>query len=296
MKFIDDKSRARTESLTGPLDDGFLHTVDFFVARSAGIFIPTVEHCGYASFPSHSHPAWNFIVHLNERQVLENFETKWEGEGFTVTAIPPLVVHTDKPHELNTRYASIFVSGDFLASEAALYPGEPIPAEKPFSFSVDNDVLNYVKEFIAEYESDLPGYDRLLDSISLKIAHLLIRGIKNIKSRWSNITERMEINKTCDFIHQFYWKKLKVSDLAEIAAISESHFAHVFKKETGFSPLDYVNRIRIDKAKKLLNAGNNSMTEIALQVGFSSSSHFSSTFVKFAGASPTEFIKKKAES
>ena len=291
MKIIDHNSIARTERLTGPLDEGFLKTVDFYVSQSAGIFVPTLEHCGYESFPAHTHPAWNFFVHLNQMQVLEDFRTEWADEGLTVTAVPAGLVHTDRKHELNTRYAAVFIDRDFFAREASLYPGEPPRTDRPFCFSVGSDMLNLIKEFIAEYESALPGYDRLLDSVTLRIAHQMLRGMNGIGSGWNAVTERVEINKACDFIHRFYGKKLKVRDLADIAAISESHFAHVFKKETGYSPLDYINMIRIDKGKKLLAANGKSITEIALEVGFSSPSHFSTVFTKLTGMTPAEFRK-----
>jgi AraC family transcriptional regulator len=292
MKFLNDDSLSQTLSLTGPVNPDMLATVDFYVSQSVGIFIPLLEHCGHEAIPDHAHPAWNFIVHFNQRQVLEGFNTEWSEEGYTVTAIPPSCVHTDKAHELNTRYASLFIAEDFFRAEAALYGSSVPSSDRPFCFSLDADILNYIKEFIAEYEAGLPGCDRLLPCVSLKICHAVIRGILRLSSGFRGVTERIEINKVCDYIHRFYGKKLKVRDLASVAAISESHFARIFKKETLHSPLDYVNMIRIDRAKKLLGANVLSITEIAHETGFSSSSHFSTTFAKFAGLSPAEFQKK----
>jgi len=292
MKLLDSDSLRQTGELIGVLDEGLLKAVDFYVSRTAGVFVPRVEHCGYRVVPKHTHPAWIFIVHFNRVQVLENFETEWSDEGFTVTVIPPGFVHTELPHELNARYASIYIDKDFFAGEAALYQGEAPRTDALYSFSVDNDILNYIKEFICEYESGHPGYDRLLDCIALKLAHMMLRGMRGIKSGYSGITDRIEINKACDFIHRFYFKKLKVKDISDVAAVSESHFAHLFKKETGYSPLDYVNRIRIDKGKKLLRANSKTIAEIALEVGFSSPSHFSTVFAKFTGTTPAEFQKK----
>ena len=298
MKFIDASSRDRAIALAGPVDDALLGAVDFYVGRVAGIFVPRVEHCGHASAPDHAHPAWLFFVHLNERQVLTDFDTAWEREGLTVTVVPAGLTHTERPHELNARYAAIYLERDFFRQELARYPlpeggQDSLPrTDAIFTFSVSNGILNPITEFIGEYEAALSGYDELLDATALRIAHRLIRGMRGIVDGSVAAGERMEIHKACDFIHEHYSRKLMVRQIAEIAAISESHFARVFKRETGHPPAEYVNMIRIDKAKKLLRAGGLSVTEIANFTGFASPSHFSTAFSRATGISPAEFREK----
>lgn len=292
MTFIDENSKGRTEALVGPLDEELLAAVDFYVARRCGIFVPRVEHCGHAPTPRHAHPAWLFFVHLNEKQVMEDFTTEWKSDGLTVTAVPAGLIHTEKPHELNARYAAVYLDKEFFARESARYPAASLEPREIFTFAVDTAILETIKEFIAEYEAALPGYDDLLDAASLALAHRLIRAMRHMPRASTTVTERMEIHKACDFIHEFYFRKLKVKDIAEVAAISESHFAHVFKRETGHSPADYVSMIRIDKAKKLLRAGELSVSEIADRTGFSSASHFSTAFAKATGTAPAEFRER----
>lgn len=298
MKYADAFSRARAIALAGPIDEDMLGAVDFYVGRVAGIFVPRVEHCGHASPENHAHPAWLFFVHLNERQVLEGYETVWEREGLTVTAVPAGLAHNERPHELNARYAAIYLERDFFERELARYPvagiGEnALPrADAIFSFSVGADVTGPITEFIGEYEAALPGYDDLLDATALRIAHKLIRAMRALVEGSVAAGERMEIHKACDFIHENYSRKLMVRDIAAAAAISESHFARVFKRETGHSPAEYVTMIRIDKAKKLLRAGTMSITEIAGATGFASPSHFSTAFSRATGVSPAGFREK----
>ena len=298
MKFIDAASRDRARALAGPVDDALLEAVDFYVGRVAGIFVPRVEHCGHASAPNHAHPAWLFFVHLNERQVLEGYETAWEREGLSVTAVPSGFPHTERPHELNARYAAVYLERAVFARELARYPesgdrSASLPRHDAiFTFSVGKDILNPITEFIGEYEAALPGYDDLLDATALRIAHSLIRGMRGIVEGSVAAGERMEIHKACDFIHENFSRKLKVGDIAGVAAISESHFARVFKRETGHTPAEYVNMIRIDKAKKLLRAGSSSVTEIASATGFATPSHFSTAFSRATGVSPAEFREK----
>jgi len=289
VRFIDDSSRDRAVALAGPVDDALLGAIDFYVSRNAGIFVPRVEHCGHASPRDHAHPAWLFFIHFNDRQVLDGFRARWEPEGLTVTAVPAGLPHTELPHELNARYAACYFERSFFERECARYPGEPPRSDGLFSFGVGKEILGAIADYIGEYEAALPGYDDLLDAAALRIAHRIIRGMKGLADGAVTATERMEIHKACDFIHERFGDRLKVRDIAEVAAISESHFAHVFKRETGHSPAEYVGMIRIDKAKKLLRAGALSVTEIAGLTGFASPSHFSTAFSRSTGMSPAEF-------
>lgn len=72
--------------------------------------------------------------------------------------------------------------------------------------------------------------------------------------------------------------------------MSESSLNKVFKEELLYSPIEYLINIRLDKAKKLLRSKSKSITEIALECGFSSLSHFSSCFTKANNISPRSYM------
>ncbi|MBI5587939.1 MAG: helix-turn-helix transcriptional regulator, partial [Deltaproteobacteria bacterium] len=85
--------------------------------------------------------------------------------------------------------------------------------------------------------------------------------------------------------------KITVQDLAEIACMSQTHFTRVFKKELGKTPMEYLNRIRMERVKKLLLAGDKSITEIALECGFGSAAYLSASFRKTYRTSPSDYLK-----
>jgi transcriptional regulator GlxA family with amidase domain len=64
---------------------------------------------------------------------------------------------------------------------------------------------------------------------------------------------------------------------------------HLFKQHTGETPMNYIIRLRIDKAKQMLLRQQASTTQVALECGFTSLSHFSNVFKKLTGKSPREF-------
>ena len=84
-------------------------------------------------------------------------------------------------------------------------------------------------------------------------------------------------------------KEFNLAALAEEAGMSEFHFSRVFKRTTGFSPLQYLTRQRIALARQLLCETDKSMIEIALEIGYSSPSHFAQIFRREVGITPSEY-------
>lgn len=91
------------------------------------------------------------------------------------------------------------------------------------------------------------------------------------------------------YINQNYAEELTVEGLAERAFLSRSHFCRQFKKVTGFSPIEYIHSMRLRMAETLLENTDLSITEIALQSGFSGSNYFGDLFRRYRGMSPRQW-------
>ncbi len=84
---------------------------------------------------------------------------------------------------------------------------------------------------------------------------------------------------------------ISVDNIAAACGLSESQFARRFKRAAGITPADCLQRIRIEEACRILRETNNSITEIAFKLGFSSSQYFSAVFKRYTGMSPYNFRK-----
>lgn len=84
-------------------------------------------------------------------------------------------------------------------------------------------------------------------------------------------------------------EQISLAKLAELAALSPFHFSRAFKQSFGMPPHRYHTSRRIERAKMLLAKPSLSVTEIALEMGFSETSSFTAAFRKFAGRTPTDF-------
>src|SRR5207248_9801881 len=77
--------------------------------------------------------------------------------------------------------------------------------------------------------------------------------------------------------------------LAAVASVSEAHFIRTFRATFGETPHRYLQRRRVERAMFLLAQTRRDVTEICLEVGFSSLGTFSRTFSEIVGESPTSF-------
>lgn len=85
---------------------------------------------------------------------------------------------------------------------------------------------------------------------------------------------------------------MQLQDLADIAGYSLSHYKQKFKKEVGITPSEYVMLQKLEYAKRALAQTDESITQIALDLGFSSSNYFCSVFRKFMDCTPKEYRRK----
>jgi AraC-like DNA-binding protein len=97
--------------------------------------------------------------------------------------------------------------------------------------------------------------------------------------------------KAMAFIHAFYTEPISRSDVAAHVGLSERHLTRCFHQEVGLTPITYLNRYRVKQAKALLDTGEKGVTEIAVEVGFSSSSYFTRVFRDEVGVSPRDYLR-----
>lgn len=91
------------------------------------------------------------------------------------------------------------------------------------------------------------------------------------------------------YIEQHVSEQISLDTLAQLARLSQHHFCRAFKRSLGISPHQYLVQRRIERAKALLADRENSITHVALILGYSQASAFSLAFRKTTGRSPREF-------
>lgn len=101
--------------------------------------------------------------------------------------------------------------------------------------------------------------------------------------------EPVEIWKARNFIHEHSDEEISLTKVAKAVNISANHLSEKFRQVTGVNFVEYVARIRFEKARSLLHDADLRISEIAFAVGFQSLSQFNRVFKKLSGESPTAY-------
>jgi AraC-like DNA-binding protein len=91
-------------------------------------------------------------------------------------------------------------------------------------------------------------------------------------------------------IEQHLDEPLSIPELAAKAGLSEARFKVRFKQETGIPPGEYVLRARVDEARRRLERGHSTVTQVAFDLGFSTSQYFATVFRRFTGEKPSSIL------
>lgn len=125
-------------------------------------------------------------------------------------------------------------------------------------------------------------------------AHLLTQYSSRqitVKSYSGGLSEQ-KLSQVTDYIQEYLDRDLSLAELAHLVQLSPYHFARLFKQSTGLAPHKFHLQCRVERAKRLLLAGELSLAEIACVVGFSSQGHFNYHFKRFVGVTPTVFLRQ----
>lgn len=98
-----------------------------------------------------------------------------------------------------------------------------------------------------------------------------------------------DIGRTMDYILEHIQDELPMEELAQVALLSVSRFKQKFKLEIGTSPRNFINFHKVEAAKRLLLEGR-SVTDVAMELNFSSSNYFSSVFRRYTSFSPSQYL------
>lgn len=232
------------------------------------------------------------------------------GKNFRLESGDLIIIHSKKPHTVMSRQeTSTYVVIKFMPQ--ILYAAEQSVLEFKYivPFISDNDkytnlfkkseiedslVPHAINDIITEWNNREYGFEVALRAYTMKIALWLIR-------HWSKeITDsRIEIiDETTDAIHsiqksieyaQKHFSTANSFEAAKKCNLSYSYFSRLFKRVMKKSFTEYVNYIRITEAERLLATTSTSITDIALDIGFSTTSYFIEKFKNQVHLTPKQF-------
>lgn len=162
----------------------------------------------------------------------------------------------------------------------------PLKGQIPIENSLE--VFKLIKE-LYETEHKLNFLEELRkNALFVQILYILADNIYR-ESISMNMKSAIQISK--EYMDKHYDQDLTRETIAKVVGISTDYFSHLFKKEVGISPNEYLTQIRIRHAKENLITSNQRLKGIAKSVGYSDEFYFSRVFKKVVGVSPTVYVK-----
>ena len=132
------------------------------------------------------------------------------------------------------------------------------------------------------------GYDYLCKAELYKILYLLQ---SNNALPYLPNSKQALLSPAISYIHKHYANEgISVEDLSRLCGVSYEYFRRLFHQIYDCSPIHYINRLKLNRAKELLSSGFYSVSEAALLSGFADISYFSRFFKKHVGISPLAYL------
>ncbi len=164
-----------------------------------------------------------------------------------------------------------------------LWPAGEVPVEDAAALAERLMELHRVR-------TDDPADRSRLQLLFHRLLHELVSGTASGDgSRWIG----GGVAQSLDYIHSRFRDKIKLETLGDISGFTPTSYSREFKKMYGLSPIDYLNRYRIEQAKQMLVERTRSIKDVSADSGFGNEFYFSRMFKRHVGMSPSHFVRRK---
>ena len=182
-----------------------------------------------------------------------------------------LVAGSDSPEDIRLFYADLYLQ--IKEQMRYLYPGHTIP------FYSNSHIIKTIMEA-----------PRLSD-----ITHFLVQRFDMIMAYIGASSQESVLGSILHYIQHNYASNITLENIAPLFGYNHSYLGKIFHKKTGYSFTEYIDRLRIDRAKELLLQDNSKVYLIAKQVGYKNVDYFHIKFRKYVNMSPVEFRKTHSD-
>ena len=261
----------------------------------------------------HSHEYIEVIYVLSGRAIHEIDGKKYNvkrGDLFIVNINTPHVFYIDKTFEEPfVAYDLMFTPEFFDSAMGGYHPLEALNnsfmfhslfserQDFPPFFSITGSQYNAFGELFnkiyLEQKTCKKGWREIIRAYLLELIITIYRlDEEKVKSVGNNeIRTRQIINFITDYINENYYQKLSVSELAKTVYLNPDYLGRIFKKQTGLSISETIQKVRIERACNLLATTDKTISNIAFLCGFEDMKFFYNVFKKRMGILPSKYRK-----
>lgn len=243
------------------------------------------------SYEQAVHALYNRFISADENVFMIE-EQDWNGRETTTY---PLFIEKQLVKSLQIRNESGIEEGLSLLTQELMQSGSNKDRTKQILFElavIAHRQLDLVQEVMNEdlynFFDELEQHDRLVDMIQ-SLRNRLFEWMKSSGDSRSREHGEGVIAKAKRFIETNYQQDIGIDEVADYVQISFGHFCTLFKQETGGTFLDYLTRLRIEKACFILQHSEVKVFQVAPMVGYQDPRYFTQVFKKIMGKTPSEY-------
>lgn len=207
-----------------------------------------------------------------------------------------LYIHPDIPYsvELDGTVPAGFLTVHFSYAGVTFSDGKwsvnsnmQLPLGQPVHELKDFYLLEeHFQKLVDCWNEKLPGYEFAARTM---FQQLIIEILQNRNKQTKDYGISLKVEKIISYMHQNINSKVTLPELSKLVHMTPAYMSRAFKEITGYTIIEYFNKLKIDKSKELLIEGNKKVKEVAQELGFVDEFYFSRMFKKSEGITPSQF-------
>jgi len=218
--------------------------------------------------------------------------------GGDFLVIPPREIHINQYTTACERINVYFRQSDMFQDDQLIYPQLAENLMKPGITHIPSAYRSSVESLLERMlQEELIDDSATPEMMSLLFRQLLLDiaryGIHRENTAPAFNEANKEILEAVQYIKEHYNQTLNLEKMANLAGLSMTYFSRKFHQVTGMGMKEFLTYIRLSNAEKELLSTNHSITEVALNCGFSNSNYFKDAFKKTYGMSPKTYRKSR---
>jgi AraC-like DNA-binding protein len=217
--------------------------------------------------------------------IIEN--KTYEVKPYDLCLIPPSLVHECHPHTQQWKFVTLHPSSEILQEIANVLCSQNTRFSFNDFFIKDEFLSKELKTIILKtLESELLEEQKVLDFLSLLLEKHAVFNQKTQEEKEEKFEPLFEYLKQ----EEYCLKHLDFYKMAKVMQMNPHYFHRIFSKTIGITPQNFINALRLRKAKELLE-NCSSLSQVALESGFYDQAYFTKQFKKHYGITPTKYKK-----
>ncbi|MCR5268514.1 MAG: AraC family transcriptional regulator [Lachnospiraceae bacterium] len=255
----------------------------------------------------HWHDFFELTIPLDDGMILQTAEQRVyldRGEAAFVNSSALHTVGWDANPESKACYTFFFdrsiLTGEYgsIFEEKYVNPLTMCRELNCFLIRPDNKaglrMMTLINDIVCFFEEEEFGYEIRSRSALSELWLMLLAETEEFRknAKKTDPTDSQRMKQMMNYIHDHFKDKIYLEEIAAAAGISPRECARCFKRQIGYTPMDYLNQYRVRMAADELRMSAKPISLIGEECGFASDSYFGKTFKQYMNCSPREYRKR----